>query len=201
MEGPLQSFFIFCRLDFKHGRHRQYLFLIGRNLKKSPQKQLGQMNCNLVGMMYGRSSTKLPFFLLIGLQIWPPWAILVSDWSKFKKSSPQKQLDQMNCNLVGMMYGRSSTKLQFFQSIGLQTWLPQAILVSDWSKLKKSSPQKLLGQMNCNLVGMMYGRSSTKLPFFLLIRLQTWLPLAILVSDWSKLKKIFSSETTAPNEL
>ena len=33
-----------------------------------------------------------------------------------------------------------------------------------------------------------------------LIRYQTWLPQAILVSDWLISKKIVSSETTWPNE-
>jgi hypothetical protein len=32
-------------------------------------------------------------------------------------------------------------------------WPPQAILVSDWPISKKSSPLKLLGQMNQNLEG------------------------------------------------
>ena len=35
---------------------------------------------------------------------------------------------------------------------------------------------------------------------FVLIRLQTWPPQTILVSDWFKSKKIFSSETALPNE-
>jgi hypothetical protein len=35
-------------------------------------------------------------------------------------------------NLVGNIYGRSSIKIAHFVPIRLQTWLPQAILVSDW---------------------------------------------------------------------
>jgi hypothetical protein len=38
-----------------------------------------------------------------------------------------------------------------------QTWSPQTILVSDWLISKKSSPLKLLCQMNRNLVGCIYG--------------------------------------------
>ena len=148
------------------------------------------MNCNLIGMKYGRSSTKFLHFLSIRPQTWPPQAILVTDWSKFKKSSPLKLLLQMNCNLIGMMYGRSSTKFLHFLSIRLQTWPPWAILVSNWSKIKKSSPLKLSCQMNCNLKGMKYGRSSTNFLYILLIGLQTWQPWAILVSDWSKLKNL-----------
>jgi hypothetical protein len=43
-----------------------------------------------------------------------------------------------------------------------QLWLPRAILVSDWLMLKKSSPLKLLGQMEPNLTGSIYVRSSIK---------------------------------------
>jgi hypothetical protein len=56
--------------------------------------------------------------------------------------------------------------------------------------LKKSSPLKPCGQMNRNLVGSIYGRSSIKIANFILICKQTWPPQAILVSDWviSKIK-------------
>ena len=43
----------------KHGRHRPFLFLIDWFLKSSPLKPLVQMNRNLVGSIYGRSSIKL----------------------------------------------------------------------------------------------------------------------------------------------
>jgi hypothetical protein len=66
--------------------------------------------------------------------------------------------------------------------------------------LKKSSPLKPLGQMNRNLVGSIYGRSSIKIAHFVPIHYQTWPPQAILVSDWLISKKIFSSETALPNE-
>jgi hypothetical protein len=39
----------------------------------------------------------------------------------------------MNRNLVGSIYGRFSIKIAQFVPIHLQTWPPQAILVSDWS--------------------------------------------------------------------
>jgi hypothetical protein len=39
------------------------------------------------------------------------------DWSISKKSSPLKQLVQMNRNLVGSIYGRSSIKVVHFGSI------------------------------------------------------------------------------------
>jgi hypothetical protein len=48
-------------------------------------------------------------------------------------------------------------KIAHFIPIGWQTWPPHAILVSDWSISKKSSPLKLLSHdMNQNLVGSIY---------------------------------------------
>jgi hypothetical protein len=54
-----------------------------------------------------------------------------------------------------------------------------AILFSDWLLLKKSL--KLLGQMEPNLAGSIYVRSSIKLLRFILFFQQIWLPRAILV--------------------
>ena len=45
-------------------------------------------------------------------------------------------LSHMNWNLVGRIYGRSSIKIAHFVPTYLQTWMPQAILVSDWSIFK-----------------------------------------------------------------
>ena len=39
----------------------------------------------------------------------------------------------MNCYMGGSIYGRSSIKTAHYVLIHLQTWPPQAILVSDWS--------------------------------------------------------------------
>jgi hypothetical protein len=68
--------------------------------------------------------------------------------------------------------------------------------------LKKSSFLKPLGQMNWNLLGSIYGKSSIKIAHFVLFRYQTWPPQTILISDWliSKKSKIFSSVTSWPNE-
>ena len=72
----------------KHGHHRQFLFLIGWFLKKSsPLKLLGQMNQNLVGNIYGRSSINNVIFILIRYQTWQPQTILVSDGLISNKSS------------------------------------------------------------------------------------------------------------------
>jgi hypothetical protein len=51
-------------------------------------------------------------------------AILFSGWLISKKSSPLKPHDQLNRNLVGSIYGRSSIKNANFIPICLQTWLP-----------------------------------------------------------------------------
>jgi hypothetical protein len=40
-------------------------------------------------------------------QTWPPRLILFSDWLMLKKSSPLKQLGQMEPNLAGSIYVRS----------------------------------------------------------------------------------------------
>jgi hypothetical protein len=40
----------------------------------------------------------------------------------------------------------------------MSSFIEEAILVSDWSISKKSSPLKPFGQMNQNLVGSIYGR-------------------------------------------
>ena len=47
--------------------------------------QLGQMEPNLAVSIYVRSSIKFLLFVPFHQQIWPPRAILVSDWLLFKK--------------------------------------------------------------------------------------------------------------------
>jgi hypothetical protein len=54
------------------------------------------MNRNLVGSIYGKSSIKIAHLVMIRYQIWPPQAILVSDWLISKKPSSLKPLGQMN---------------------------------------------------------------------------------------------------------
>jgi predicted transcriptional regulator len=137
----------------------------------------------LVGSILGRSSIKNAHLFSIRFQTWPTQAILVSDWSFSKKSSALKPLGQMNLNLVGSIYGGSSMKIAHFVLIRYQTWLPHAILVSDWLISKKSSLLKPLGQMNGKLVGNIYGTSSIKSAHFISICYQTWPPQTIVVSD------------------
>jgi hypothetical protein len=50
----------------------------------------------MVGSILERSSIKIAYLVPICLKTWPPQAILVFDWSIFKKSSPLKPLGQMD---------------------------------------------------------------------------------------------------------
>jgi hypothetical protein len=59
-----------------------------------------------------------------GLWVDPPHAILVSDWSISKKSSPLKVLSHMNRNLVGSiyMYGRKKFYRVSYIDSSCQVW-------------------------------------------------------------------------------
>ena len=102
------NFSISFRSTNKYGRQGQFLFLNGYCLKKSsPLKLLGKMEPNLAGSIYVRSSIKLLHLVPFGQQTWPPRIIIFSDWLMLKKSSPLKQLGQMEPNLAGSIYVRS----------------------------------------------------------------------------------------------
>ena len=105
------------------------------------------------------------------------------------KSSHLKLLGQIKPNLAGSIYVRYSIKFLHLVPFGQQTWPPREILFSDWLLLKKSSPLKLLGQMEPSLAGSIYVRSSIKFLRFIPFGQQIWLPRAILVSDWLMLNK------------
>jgi hypothetical protein len=66
----------------------------------------------------------------------------------------------MEPNLAGRIYVRYSIKILHMVPFGQQTWPPRAIFFSDWLLLKKSSPLKLLGQMEPNLAESIYVRCS-----------------------------------------
>jgi hypothetical protein len=66
---------------------------------------------------FGKAAHLVP----IRLQTWPPQTILVSDWLSSKKYS-MKPLFQMNRNLVGSIYGRSSILIVHFDSIREQPY-------------------------------------------------------------------------------
>ena len=84
----------------------------------------------------------------------------------FQASSP-KQLGQLEPNLAGMFLGWSSTKLLFFVLVGYLTWLPGAIICSDWLKFQRSSSPKLMNWLNPNCKWMIIGMSFTKFLKFL----------------------------------
>ena len=124
------------------------------------------MNWSLVGSFYGRSSIAIAHFVPIRQQTWPPQAILVSGWSISKNLLLWKPLGQIKQNIKGSIYGRSSITFPHFIPIGQKTWSQWLIHVSDGLKFKKSSLLKLWGTMNCYFVGIIYGRSCTKFPYF-----------------------------------
>jgi hypothetical protein len=82
------------------------------------------MNWNLAGSIYGRSSIKIAHFVPDPLTNMATTGNSCFWLANFFKSSPLKPLGQMNRNLVGSTYGRSSMKIAHFVPIGLQTWLP-----------------------------------------------------------------------------
>ena len=147
------------------------------------------MEPSLTGSIYVRSSIKFLRFVPFGQPIWLPRAILLSDWLMLNKCSPLKLLGQIKPNLVGSIYARYSITLLHMVTFGQQTRSPRAILFSDWLLLKKSSPLKLLGQMEPNLARSIYVRSSINFLRFIPFGQQIWLPRAILVSDWLMLNK------------
>jgi hypothetical protein len=59
----------------------KFLVLVGQILR------IFSLETSIKHIFTGRSSIKFLHFILIGQNKWSPWAILVSDWLKFKKSS------------------------------------------------------------------------------------------------------------------
>jgi hypothetical protein len=104
--------------------------------KSSPLKPLGQMNRNLVGSIYGRSSLKSAHFVMIHYQTWPLQAILVSDWPIFK-------------NLLLWNRLAKWTETRWEESMEGPLW---RLLISSWSVSKHGYHR--------NLVGIIYGMSS-----------------------------------------
>ena len=116
------------------------------------------MEPNLAVSIYVRSSCiKFLHFVPFHQQIWPPRAILVSDWLLFKKIFSSETAWQNGAKL-----GRKHLCKILYKDLvpfGQQTWPSRLILFSDWLMLKKSSPLKQLDQMEPNLAGSIYVRS------------------------------------------
>jgi hypothetical protein len=256
MECPLWRLLISFRSVSKHGHHMQFLFLIGRFLKKSsPLKLLSHMNRNLVGSiyMYRGSFLDRNIGIVFGIELLHliqtmfsasttgSFTPLHANWLVLRIDSKGPTIyleNNMNWILVGSIYGRSSMKIAHFVSISRQTWPPHAILVSDWSIFKKifsllfqsywvfricsvssafldrnigivfgiellhliqtmfsASTTGSFTPLHANWLVLRIDRSSMKIAHFVSISRQTWPPHAILVSDWSIFKKIFSFET------
>jgi hypothetical protein len=101
-------------------------------------------------------------------------------------------------SLAESIYIRSSIKFLHFVPFRKQIWPPRAIFVSDWLMLEKSSPLKLLGQMEPNLVGSIYVRSSIKLLHLVPFGQQTW-PLLLRIEHMVKLHVFGNNSKTINN--
>jgi hypothetical protein len=104
----------------------------------------------------------------------------------------------MEPNLAESIYIRYSIKFLHFVTFRQQIWPPRAILVSDWLMLKKSSPLKLLGQMDPNLAGSIYVRSSITLLHLVLFGQPTW-PLLLKIEHMVKLH-VFGNNSKTVNK-
>ena len=89
-------------------------------------------------------------------------------------------------------------KFLHFVSFRQQIWPPRAILVSNWLMLKKSSPLKLLGQIEPNLAGSIYVRSSIKLLHLVPFGQQIW-PLLLNIEHMVKLHVFGNNSKTINN--
>ena len=104
----------------------------------------------------------------------------------------------MEPNLAESIYVRSSIKFLHFVPFRQQIWPPRAILVSDWLMLTKSSPLKLFGQMEPNLAGSIYVRSSIKFIHLVPFGQQTW-PLLLKIEHMVKLHVFGNNSKTVNN--
>jgi hypothetical protein len=109
--------------------------------------------------IYVRSSIKSLHFVPIHLQIWPPRAILVSDWLLFKKLFSSETAWQNGAKLGRKHLCKILYKASSFGSIR-PTNMATKIYSFFWlANVKKSSPLKQLGQMEPNMAGSIYVRS------------------------------------------
>jgi hypothetical protein len=105
---------ILSRCVDKHGRGRQFLFLLCRLLKTFSCK----ITFTFTGSIYGRSFIR--FHRDCTIQQGRHGQFLFTDWLTFKKSS-LKLGGTMNCFSVEIMYERSCKQFSYFVSI-IQLW-------------------------------------------------------------------------------
>ena len=104
----------------------------------------------------------------------------------------------MKPNLAESIYIKVLIKFLHFVPFCQQIWPPRAILVSDWLMLKKSSHLKLLGQIEPNLAGSIYVKSSIKLLHLVPFGQQTW-PLLLKIEHMVKLHVFGNNSKTVNN--
>ena len=193
MAGLLQSFLISSRSDNKYGRQGQFLCFWLANVSPISSETTWPN-----GTKHGeRSFTKFPHFVQIGQQIWSLQVIIASDLLIFQKSCPLTQPCQMESNMVGSILGRSFTMFPHFVLIRQQSWLQQAMLVSDCLIFQKSS-LKPLGLWNQTIQETSMGGPLQS--FLLLSRLEKKYGCHgqfLFLIGWYF--RVFSCETTWPN--
>jgi hypothetical protein len=110
----------FIPIRYQHGRHGQFVFLVGPFLKSPPLKPLGQIKWNVTGSIYGRSSIR--FLILSRLD---KNMVAISNSSFWLVENKKKKLltATMNCHFVRFIYGMPCTKFPYGHHRQFCLWL------------------------------------------------------------------------------